>query len=343
MRDIKQQAVQASSLGLRSASLKYEQQRLERAVRARALRTLGKPLGPGHHPERHRGLRRDRAAGRAFGDNRLLEIIDIEGELHVLVCGSGKVRRFPAGSAEHATREVRFARFMLRRLAYGPSVPPIGEACDRLNRMGGLLEQVLLGSASEHLGTGEVIVVPPRPPAGRAVGAAAAAALPGTERGSVGGASWLRARRARAGVRAAEADVGDPDAARPVVLVRGPGLASRGAEIPHLAADYSDALVLGDGTATASRVLSAIDGARVVHIAAHGTFRADGPVFRAAARRRAADRLRPGAAAAGTASSGLVELRLGRRRARRRQRCARAGQLARSRWARPGSWPASSR
>jgi CHAT domain-containing protein len=66
-----------------------------------------------------------------------------------------------------------------------------------------------------------------------------------------------------------------------VVLIRGPGLASRGAEVPQLAADYSGAVVLGDGTATAARVLSAIDGARLVHIAAHGTFRADSPLFSA--------------------------------------------------------------
>jgi len=61
-------------------------------------------------------------------------------------------------------------------------------------------------------------------------------------------------------------------------------LASQGAEIPQLAADYSseiETVVLGDGTATAARVLSAIDGARLVHIAAHGTFRADSPLFSA--------------------------------------------------------------
>jgi CHAT domain-containing protein len=61
-------------------------------------------------------------------------------------------------------------------------------------------------------------------------------------------------------------------------------LASQGAEIPQLAADYSsevETVVLGDGTATTTRVLSAIDGARLVHIAAHGTFRADSPLFSA--------------------------------------------------------------
>ena len=61
-------------------------------------------------------------------------------------------------------------------------------------------------------------------------------------------------------------------------------MASQGAEVPRLAADYSgevEPVVLGDGTATAARVLGAIDGARLVHIAAHGTFRADSPLFSA--------------------------------------------------------------
>lgn len=65
------------------------------------------------------------------------------------------------------------------------------------------------------------------------------------------------------------------------VPVRGPDLASQGAEVPQLAADYAGAVepvVLGDGTATAARVLDAIDGAWLVHIAAHGSFRADSPL-----------------------------------------------------------------
>jgi tetratricopeptide (TPR) repeat protein len=284
MRDVSSRLSQTSSLGLRSASLSHEQQRLERVVRARALRTLGTG---------RRDFARSSSAGfdvpgllAELGDDRLLEIVDIGGELHVLVCGSGQVRRFAAGPAEQATREVRFARFMLRRLAYGPSLPPLEETRDRLTRKGGALEQVLLGEACEHLGDGEVTVVPPGQlqavPWGllprlrsRALSVAPSAA------------SWLRARRAstdastdvRAGPRSAAAAPSAP--AGPVVLIRGPGLASRGAEIPRLAADYSGAVLLGDGTATAARVLSAIDGARLVHIAAHGTFRADSPLFSA--------------------------------------------------------------
>ena len=273
MRDVSSRLSEASSQGLRVASLNSEQQRLERVVRARALRTLG----TGQRDAARSSIARFDVPGllAELGDDRLLEIVDIEGELHVLVCGSGKVRRFAAGTAEQASRDVRFARFMLRRLAYGRSVPPVGETRDRLTRMGGTLERVLLGEAGEHLGDGDVIVVPPGQlqavPWGllprlrsRALSVAPSAA------------SWLRARRAGADTFAG------PDAtARPVVLIRGPGLASRGAEVPALAADYSGAVVLGDGTATAPRVLSAIDGARLVHIAAHGTFRADSPLFSA--------------------------------------------------------------
>jgi CHAT domain-containing protein len=37
--------------------------------------------------------------------------------------------------------------------------------------------------------------------------------------------------------------------------------------------------VLADGSATASAVLAAIDGCLLAHLAAHGTFRADSPLF----------------------------------------------------------------
>ncbi len=42
---------------------------------------------------------------------------------------------------------------------------------------------------------------------------------------------------------------------------------------------YDDVTVLGGAEATAGRVLSALDGAWLGHIAAHGSFRADSPMF----------------------------------------------------------------
>jgi CHAT domain-containing protein len=61
--------------------------------------------------------------------------------------------------------------------------------------------------------------------------------------------------------------------------VVGPGLATGGAEVVQLRPRYPEAVLLGQGSATAEQVLSALDGAWLAHIAAHGTFRADNPLF----------------------------------------------------------------
>ena len=65
----------------------------------------------------------------------------------------------------------------------------------------------------------------------------------------------------------------------PAAAVGGPGLAGGGAEVPPLAALYDDVTVLSGAQATAGRVLADLDGAWLGHVAAHGTFRADSPLF----------------------------------------------------------------
>jgi CHAT domain-containing protein len=49
--------------------------------------------------------------------------------------------------------------------------------------------------------------------------------------------------------------------------------------VPAVARLYDDVTVLADEGATAGRVLDALDGAWLAHIAAHGSFRADSPLF----------------------------------------------------------------
>src|SRR6185437_13165075 len=81
--------------------------------------------------------------------------------------------------------------------------------------------------------------------------------------------AWLRARRAAR-----------PDEDR-VVLVGGPRLMTGNAEVSALTGRYPEAAVLADGDATVDHVMAAIDGAWLVHMAAHGTFRDDSPLFSA--------------------------------------------------------------
>ena len=200
------------------------------------------------------------------------------------------MRRFPVGPAADAAHAVRFARQALRRVAHGPAVSADDAAVHAwLAALGERLDRVLLGGGGGHLGAGSVVIIPP----GR-LQAVPWGLLPRLRSRAVSVApsatSWLRARRAddEAGAAGAGHAAGPPSGR--VVLVRGPDLASGGAEVPLLASDYGadvsdgrcEALtVLGGGTATARRVLDAIDGAGLAHIAAHGTFRADSPLFSA--------------------------------------------------------------
>jgi CHAT domain-containing protein len=134
-----------------------------------------------------------------------------------------------------------------------------------LAKAGPALQQALLGPAVGHLGDGPVIIVPtgklhPVPwallPAlnDRVISVAPSAS------------AWMRARQAT-----------EPEH-RHVTLARGPGLATDGAEVPLVARLYDDVTMLDEG-ATADKVLAALDGAWLAHIAAHGIFRADSPLF----------------------------------------------------------------
>nr|WP_042198880.1 CHAT domain-containing protein [Kibdelosporangium sp. MJ126-NF4]CEL23593.1 Tetratricopeptide TPR_4 [Kibdelosporangium sp. MJ126-NF4]CTQ93129.1 Tetratricopeptide TPR_4 [Kibdelosporangium sp. MJ126-NF4] len=62
-------------------------------------------------------------------------------------------------------------------------------------------------------------------------------------------------------------------------LVRGPGLTAAIGEIDKLAAHYDKARLLAGPDATSERVLGTMDGASLVHIAAHGEHEADNALF----------------------------------------------------------------
>jgi tetratricopeptide (TPR) repeat protein len=259
LRTITRGLAQARSQGMPSASLQKEQQRLETEVRASALRARGDgqwtraPFSPADLIDE-------------LGPAQLIEIVDVDGSLHVLVCGQGKVRQFAAGQASDALKAADFARFALRRLARSrPGADP-ASALALLDQAGPALQHALLGPAVRHLGDGPVIIVPtgklhPIPwailPAlkDRVMSVAPSAA------------AWMRAHRAP-----------EPPH-RHVVLARGPGLASGGAEVPDVAKLYHDVTVLDGAAATVDKVLPAMDGAWLAHIAAHGIFRADSPLF----------------------------------------------------------------
>jgi tetratricopeptide (TPR) repeat protein len=240
--------------GPRRTALERERRRLERAVQARTRRLPGSG-----RPEA--GAFDLGALFDELGETTLIELVEVDSVLHVIMVADRRVRLHTVGSIPD--REVEMSRLTLRRIAHRPPRPDDKRV---LAHRAAELERSLLGQAAAALGDGPVVVVPP----GR-LRAVPWTLLPSLRDRVVtvapSASTWVRARRK------------SPPARRRVALVVGPGLATGGAEVAQLRPCYPDVVVLGQGSATAEPVLSAMDGAWLAHVAAHGTFRADNPLF----------------------------------------------------------------
>jgi hypothetical protein len=240
----------------RYSVLERERRRLEAAVQARTRRA------PGSAAQRAGELDID-ALRAELGDGTLIEIAEIDGVLHAVTVTGRRVRLHRVGTVPE--REVQHSRFLLRRLARGGPHPGDEQV---LAHRGASLEAGLLGPAAGELRDGPVVVVPP----GR-LQAVPWTLMPSLRDRAVtvapSATAWLHARRKR------------PPAHRRVALIVGPRLATGVAEVEQLHARYQGSVLLGRGNATAEGVLRVLDGAWLGHIAAHGTFRADNPLFSA--------------------------------------------------------------
>jgi tetratricopeptide (TPR) repeat protein len=259
LREVTGRLEEARQTGRPVATLQREQLRLENEVRARALQARGMSGQGG------RAIDIPALLGQ-LGQRRLIEMVDVDGVLQVLVCGSGRVRQFTAGRTSDAIRAAEFARFALRRLARNRPGDDPDSALAILKAAGPDLQEAVLGPAAGHLGDSPVVVVPP----------GKLHAIPWAVLPALGGRAFSVAPSARAWMRA---DAAAAPSRRHVTLARGPGLVTDGAEVPLVAKLYDDATVLSGSDATACRLLSALDGAWLAHIAAHGRFRADSPLF----------------------------------------------------------------
>ncbi len=193
----------------------------------------------------------------AIADGALVALVEVSGTLHVLLVHRRRVRRFEVGPMAIALREADFARFALRRAAFGGRPVP--------DRVAARLQEAILGPLADRLPE-RVVVVPPAP-----LHAVPWSLLPALTTRTISVApsagSWVRASRA---TRSADG---------PVVLVTGPGLTTLASEATDVARAYPQATVLGPQQATVARTLAALTGARLAHLAAHGAFRGDAPMF----------------------------------------------------------------
>ena len=237
-------------------ALERERRRLEIAVRQRVLRTPAKASAQAE------AFRTPDLLGQ-LGDTDLIELTDVDGQLHAVVAAGGRLHLVHVGPTQAAVHSLAHALFALRREGVGRGTHRLD-----LTEIGRRIEANLLGESVRLLRGGPLVVVP----TGK-LHAVPWGLMPSLrERATAvtpSASTWLRARRAPR-----------PEEDR-VVLVGGPRLVTGDAEVRHLVRRYPDAVVLADGDATAERVMAAMDGAWLVHMAAHGTFRGDSPLFSA--------------------------------------------------------------
>ncbi|MGW3473816.1 CHAT domain-containing protein [Streptomyces althioticus] len=256
-REITARAEAARMEGRRVPALEREQQRLERKIGARIRELRAVTFGNGSR------FTPDRLLAELGDTTCLVESLVIDGRIHLLLCGQGQIRHVQAGLLAQAVSEVEHTQGLLRRLMHPGAEGrlPLAEAA------GQRLEQLLLGQAAQHLGNGHLVMVPPVQ-----LHSVPWSLLPSLRDRVLSVASsagaWLGARQI------------EPPVGRRVVLVRGPGLAGVGVEGRRLAHQHQDAVVLeSQREAGVQQVLEALDGAALAHIAAHGQFRSDSPLF----------------------------------------------------------------
>ncbi len=196
----------------------------------------------------------------ALGSRVMISYAEIGGRLHAVKLQRRRARAYDLGPAEPIQAELDHLRFALLRVATGrtgsSTFDLVRDGADRLDRLllrplGGGLDDLVI------VPTGRLFTVPWSllPSAiGRSPVVTPSASL------------WMSAirRRRRSG---------------DVVLAAGPDLEHSPAEIRRLAGLHPGARRLTPDRATSAALLAAADGASLLHVACHGVFRSDNPLF----------------------------------------------------------------
>ena len=206
----------------------------------------------------------------ALGDRALVELVVSGEELLAVVAAEGRLTIRPLGSTEAAVRESAALRMAVGRLATGGRAPaPLRAAArDGAARAASALAELVLAPLAAELDGRALILVPTG-----ALHGTPWPALPGIADDLViapSAALWLRAH------------AGSAAGAREGVLVAaGPGLRHADAEVRAVSARYPGATVRLSAAATADEIRRLLPTVDLAHLACHGQFRDDNPLFSA--------------------------------------------------------------
>jgi tetratricopeptide (TPR) repeat protein len=244
----------------RRQRLQRQQKTLEEAIRSRTWRTTG-----------------DSAAGApvsvdqlqaALGDRALLEIIEQDGELIAIVVTTSKIHLRSLVPVPKVTAELAALRFAMRRLVLRHGSPASLAAADAAARHGlNQLGEWLFSPVGKLTGDRELVIVP----------TGELQALPWSALPGCAGRPITIAPSATAWWHAAAAAT--PTANASTVLIGADDPEHAIPEVTALAGQLPQSTLLTGAKATVRSALSAMDGASCAHVAAHGAFRADNPLF----------------------------------------------------------------
>ena len=248
-------------------ALRSREAALEDDIRHRAWRTQGR-LRAARRPPSIREL------AAALGDRALVELVNCDGVLHAVTVVDGETRLHVLGPEARVRAEVDALRFAMNRRARSARS---GQTSDGLRAAlvptldsgAARLDALVLGPLGAVLANRSLVVVPTGCLHGAPWGA-----LP-----SCRGRSLAVCPSATGWLEGDAAAAGPVDGIGDAVLVAAAGIADGPTEVDRISSFYPGSVVLEGEKATIGRVLAAVEGADVVHVAAHGCFRWEKPLF----------------------------------------------------------------
>jgi hypothetical protein len=207
-----------------------------------------------------------RGAARELGSRVLVEYVELDGDHHALTLSDGRLELHDLGRIDVFT-DLDWLRFALRRLARG-SLDAAGRTTTLANAAASAaaLDTALVAPLREAIGEAPIVVVPTGP-----LHAVPWGALPSLRGRPISVApslaTWLELATRPSKRQSA------------VALVAGPHLRHARAEVKEIENLLPEATVLTGKEATVEATLAALDGATLAHVACHGRFRSDSPLF----------------------------------------------------------------
>lgn len=260
LRTVVAQLEQHQREGRPAGRLTSRQLALERAIRDAHRRLPSDGRSPRRDPPSPAELHAD------LDGAALLEYVDSDGQLYAVSVANGRTALTSLGPTTEVADLVRWLPFALARLSRARTSPASAAAAvDLLHRTGRALGALLLQPLDALVADAAVVIVPT---------------------GVLQSMPWsllpqLRGRPVTVAPSAAlwHSATGRAPHAGHVAVVAGPGLAGAYQEAVDVAAIYGSQPPLVGNASSAKAVSAAVDGASVAHLAAHGTVRADNPLF----------------------------------------------------------------